>query len=570
MGLFNKKVKCKRFYKVQTRTIDIAGLKTGVPGKFDLGLGSFKLDTKYYEVSEQLQKLDMLQYGLCNDINGISDPTQKDKLLQRIIEIKTKMMEVVLQMQNNLEAKSTANKISVNVSVLNKENKDSFSDKENQLNYEVENVNNVIHITRTLGYLTKFEEGGLIKELFFHYIPFEWDFPNLDIKIVNNGDQTIFLSEAVFQISESIIDPYPLLVIKADRQGRNQMHFILINEGWGKVEDLEVNFNIINSDEQNLTVKEPFEHNIKIEDLIEQVSVDVTEALKKSGVDLTPLINIDKGLKNTRLENSKLVFEYEDGKTTIMEDEEYENLFKQCLGKFQDKRATIIGEITFTGITLSGEREKHIVKFKTIVYIINENRYGLIAPPSFQYGTKFLDEGENYEKRVPISHVLKPQEADRFNIKIGMDKSSRHFFKMKLIYNEGLELETQDIVLTTLIPRSGIRFIKSESSAKQLPEKVFIDNPFNIPIHEQKDKNNCTSHAFATQLEYYLSDYFKERTLINVDDLWEKQLKYGTATEAGGDTTEGVMKIVGEYGVLFRTDSGKKGLYRPTKGFEML
>ena len=570
MGLFNKKVKCKRFYKVQTRTIDIAGLKTGVPGKFDLGLGSFKLDTKYYEVSEQLQKLDMLQYGLCNDINGISDPTQKNKLLQKIIETKTKMMEIVLQMQNNLEAKSTANKISVNVSVLNIANKDPFSDNEKQLNYVVENLDNVIHIKRNLGYLTKFEEGGPIKELFFHYMPFDWDFPNLDLKIVNNGDQTIFLSEAVFQIKESIIDPYPLLVIKADRQGRNSMHFMIINEGWGKVEALKINFNINKSDEENLTINSPFENEIKIEDFLEDVNVNVTDALKKSGVDLTPLINLDKGLKNTRSENNKIIFEYEDGRTTSMEDEKYNDLSKQCLGKFQDNKAIIIGELNFTGITISGERKSHTVKFQTTVYIFDANRYGLIAPPSFQYITKFLDEAKDYERRVPISHVLKPKEADRFNIKIGMDKSSHHSFKIKLIYNEGLEFETQDIILTSFIPRSGIRFFRGKSSAKQLPEKLFIDNPFNIPIHDQKDKNNCTSYAFSTTLEHYLSDYFRERTLIDVDDLWEKQLKYGTATEEGGDTIEGVMKIADEYGVLFRTDSGKKGLYRSTKGFEML
>jgi len=104
---------------------------------------------------------------------------------------------------------------------------------------------------------------------------------------------------------------------------------------------------------------------------------------------------------------------------------------------------------------------------------------------------------------------------------------------------------------------------------KKLPKRVFLDNPYNIPIHDRKDKNNCSSHAFAVMFEFQLSDYFKERKLIDVDDLWEKQLKYGSATELG-DTMEDVMKITDEYGVLFTTDSGKRGLFKPIKGIEML
>lgn len=100
MGFFSKKVKCKRFYESQSRTLDITGLNTGIQSKFNFGLGSFKLDNKYQEASEQLMMLDLLQYGLCNDINGISDPDQKNKLLQKIIDTKTKMLEIVLDLNN--------------------------------------------------------------------------------------------------------------------------------------------------------------------------------------------------------------------------------------------------------------------------------------------------------------------------------------------------------------------------------------------------------------------------------------------------------------------------------------
>jgi hypothetical protein len=69
--------------------------------------------------------------------------------------------------------------------------------------------------------------------------------------------------------------------------------------------------------------------------------------------------------------------------------------------------------------------------------------------------------------------------------------------------------------------------------------------------------------------EYKLSNVLKEQVLIDVDDLWEKQKKFGTATEKG-DTIEDAMKIADEYGMLFKTKSGVKGIFRPTKGIEFL
>jgi hypothetical protein len=105
--------------------------------------------------------------------------------------------------------------------------------------------------------------------------------------------------------------------------------------------------------------------------------------------------------------------------------------------------------------------------------------------------------------------------------------------------------------------------------ANEFPEEFTIFNTYNIPIHDQGNKNNCTSHAFATVWEYKLSEYFKEQVLIDVDDLWEKQLKYGTATEEG-DSFQDVFKIAIEYGMLFKTSSGKKGIFKPNKGIEFI
>ena len=93
---------------------------------------------------------------------------------------------------------------------------------------------------------------------------------------------------------------------------------------------------------------------------------------------------------------------------------------------------------------------------------------------------------------------------------------------------------------------------------KKIPDEFEIPNPYNIPDRVQGNQNNCTSLSFAHLVEYPLSDHFKERTLIDIDDLWNKQRTLGTATEVG-DYADGPFNIAIKYGVRFTTDSGRTG-----------
>jgi len=135
------------------------------------------------------------------------------------------------------------------------------------------------------------------------------------------------------------------------------------------------------------------------------------------------------------------------------------------LGPFQRGGALVSGELEFVGRTSRGADRKHQVEFATEVWIFNENRVGAPAPPSYQYHVKFEVDGSSYQRRVPTSHVLKPQEADRFTIKIGMDKSSEHRFRLKLLYNQ-TETRSYEIVMKTFVPRSGVRYL-TESRQQQ-------------------------------------------------------------------------------------------------------
>ncbi len=102
---------------------------------------------------------------------------------------------------------------------------------------------------------------------------------------------------------------------------------------------------------------------------------------------------------------------------------------------------------------------------------------------------------------------------------------------------------------------------------EDLPKEFRIPNPHNIPVKDQRNTPSCTSHAFASMFEYYLSNHFNEQVVIDADDLWEKQLAHGTATHQG-DTFIGVAFIADKYGMKFETKSGIKGIFCPGKGIK--
>lgn len=89
---------------------------------------------------------------------------------------------------------------------------------------------------------------------------------------------------------------------------------------------------------------------------------------------------------------------------------------------------------------------------------MNKHRAAAPFPPTFEYATKFEVESESYQRRVPISHLLKPGEGDRFTIRIGMDKSSLHSFKARVVYNDGHESVSPQFDLLAFVPRSGAQY----------------------------------------------------------------------------------------------------------------
>ena len=96
----------------------------------------------------------------------------------------------------------------------------------------------------------------------------------------------------------------------------------------------------------------------------------------------------------------------------------------------------------------------------------------------------------------------------------------------------------------------------------ELPDSYMVPGWKHFTPHNQGNKSNCTSHAIAACLELMLSGKLQKKVTVDVDDLWEKQKKLGTAKEGIGDYMENALKIASTYGVKFSVEDGGKGEWK--------
>jgi hypothetical protein len=98
--------------------------------------------------------------------------------------------------------------------------------------YESRNESGRTVITPRDPYLDLLRSGGRLTSPSFWYTPwlrsFKW--PALDVKLVNNSDQTLVFHEAILVVNESRLDPRPVPIIK---ETGYDMSVPLINVGWG-------------------------------------------------------------------------------------------------------------------------------------------------------------------------------------------------------------------------------------------------------------------------------------------------------------------------------------------------
>ena len=120
----------------------------------------------------------------------------------------------------------------------------------------------------------------------------------------------------------------------------------------------------------------------------------------------------------------------------------------------------MVGEMSFK-TSVASEVKHHKVRFQSPIYLCNLNRVGMHKPSSYTYDTIFNTAEVVYERRVQISHDIKPNEADRFSVKVAVEQSSIHRFRATMRDIRGRTIQSPLTEMTLFVPRSRKHRIRS-------------------------------------------------------------------------------------------------------------
>ena len=123
---------------------------------------------------------------------------------------------------------------------------DTAADADQRLRYESQTDHGRLVIGPRDPYLDVLRSGGLLVAQSYKFSLWERRFawPTLDVKIVNNADQTIFLDQAIFEVAMSRRDLRPVPVIRGCGRVTDHVFLPLGNSGWGPMDDCVFRFHL--------------------------------------------------------------------------------------------------------------------------------------------------------------------------------------------------------------------------------------------------------------------------------------------------------------------------------------
>lgn len=306
-------------------------------------------------------------------------------------------------------------------------------------------------ISPQMGYLSQMGKSAL-EAISFFWNPFKCHYPSLDVTFVNNSGETLAVTEAVFEVAESVPDITPVIVVKDNNV---QMKLVIDNEGWGKVCNPVIRCNILPTGEterrpdppiSHVPVAGPYTQEFHLPNFEETATLDLADTLAKLGVDV-------KTIQATRAvgQTPCVMHAMQNGLDVNLWQHygRFPNLDTgEAWASFPDGYAVVAGTLDYQDEVGAA----YSVPFRVRVFLF-QTRYTLPMPPSYTYNVMLEPEGRKYEVACPVVHSLKNGEADRIHIRVGCLRSAMHKFRIKWRLSGGRELVSAPITLKHFVPR---------------------------------------------------------------------------------------------------------------------
>lgn len=340
----------------------------------------------------------------------------------------------------------------------------SLNNQEGDIKYILKKEHGQFIINPYNDYLLLLQSGGLIGPLDYYWTPFDFQFPTLDFKVINNSSKTIFFTKAIVSVATSKPDSFPILIMHTGYE----MDFPIENIGWGKVYNCNVKFNLVTPDKPS-DFNNGFKFEMNIGDFLTYSDkTSLSKYFENLGVNTKIILNKYSSATFGGGEDSYTIID-DNGHEKTLTGKEYDKRINNALGPFKSGVAKMYGEISYEGINASGKLMKEKLRFENEINL-GEPGVGAPAPPSFVYDLMLESNKTNYKKEIPVSQAIKPNEFDRFDIKIAAPISSRHQFNVTLFYNDNRKFTIPNLSLNYFMSRLDSSYITNDKSRERKHE----------------------------------------------------------------------------------------------------
>lgn len=329
-------------------------------------------------------------------------------------------------------------------------------------------------ISPQMGYLSQMGRTP-IEAISFFWNPFKCHYPSLDVTFVNNTGSTLVVTEAVFEVVESVPDLTPVIVLKDDNA---RMQLVIDNEGWGMVCNPVIRCNILPTGATeirpdpsigHISAAEPYAHEFQLPDFEETATLELDKTFAKLGVNLEAISQA-----GFRGQTPYTMHAMQNGLDVNLWQHygRFPNLnTDEAWAPFPDGYAVVAGTLDYKDEVGTA----YSVPFRVRVFLF-QIKYSQPMPPSYTYNVMLEPEGKKYEVACSAVHSLQNGEADRIHIRVGCLRSATHKFRIKWRLSGGRELVSAPITLRHFIPRRWAHQQKNRGEVGQ-EEEVQLPPP---------------------------------------------------------------------------------------------
>jgi hypothetical protein len=289
--------------------------------------------------------------------------------------------------------------------------------------YDLHKKGDTTEIVPVSSYLNRFVRNEELPGRGVEWVQLYSKIPNINFKVTNNSNKTIYFSKIEINVTSSEIDPEPIPTFNVGEcfigESNETLSFQIYNEGWSPIKNVKLRLNVIAPHEEVDYANTPYSMTYPV--IEKEQLVDIFPILRKQGVDVDRLISSTEDREENVYMDTALV--------------------KTGLGKYVTDTSVIPGSrdeiqgIVYGWVMYDDVKERQYkLKIKMPIVIYREWGCGAAGVESGTYDVALCENGKDYKIVYPISQYIKATDIDNFSIRLICPKSSIHKMNVKLYY----------------------------------------------------------------------------------------------------------------------------------------